>query len=48
MVNAGKVKAKVTHNEVNGGIEGLLKRLGGMEKRALYVDQLYKVKPILK
>lgn len=37
MVNAGKVKAKVTHNEVNGGIEGLLKRLGGLEKRALYV-----------
>ena len=44
MVNAGKVKAKVTHNEVNGGIEGLLKRLGGMEKRALYVAERWRIR----
>lgn len=37
MVDAGKVNAKVSHVEVNGGIEGLLKRLEGLEKRALYV-----------
>lgn len=37
MVDTGKVKTQVSHVEANGGIEGLLKRLEGLEKRALYV-----------
>lgn len=37
MVNAGKVKAKVTHNEVNGGLMGLVERLKALEKQPIYV-----------